>query len=108
MTPAVDELIGTSEALIAALDAHDVDAIEAALPAFGRSVNALKNSGGDRSAWLRSPALRGKVEEAMRLADAARARILYLSDRTQQRLDIFAVAAGRFDATPATYGRPGR
>ncbi|ATE64445.1 hypothetical protein [Rhizorhabdus dicambivorans] len=101
---AVDRLIRSSEALIAALDAHDVDAIEAALPGFGQSVAALKSPGGG----LPTPGLKARLDKALALADAARARIRYLSDRTQQRIDMLAVAAGRFDCTPATYGRPGR
>ncbi|KQX26121.1 MULTISPECIES: hypothetical protein [unclassified Sphingomonas] len=101
---AVEDLIASSEALIAALDAHDIDAIETALPAFGRSVEAL-GAPGD---WTTSPGVRARLEEAMRLADGARARVRYLADRTQQRIDMLAVAAGRFDCTPATYGRPGR
>lgn len=101
---ALDGLIGSSEALIAALDANDVDAIEAALPALRRCVEALKSPGAQN--W--SPGLRARVEQALGVSDAARARIRYLSDRTQQRLDMLAAAAGRFDCTPATYGRPGR
>jgi len=101
---AVERLIGSSEALIAALDAHDVVAIEAALPAFGESVQALKSTGG----WQRSPRLPARVAEALKLAEAARVRVRYLADRTRQRIDMLAVAAGRFDCTPATYDRPGR
>lgn len=100
---AVDRLIGSSEALIAALDAHDIDAIEAALPAFGESVAALKSPG----VLHRTPGLQARLAEAMSLADAARARVRYLADRTQQRIDMLANAAGRFDCTPATY-KPGR
>lgn len=101
---AVDGLIGSSEALIAALDSHDLEAIEAALPAFGRSVEAIRGP----SEWKLSPGVRARLEEALRLADGARARVRYMADRTQQRIDLLAVAAGRFDCTPATYRRPGR
>lgn len=101
---AVDGLIGSSEALIAALDSHDIEAIEAALPAFGRSVEAIRTPGD----WTPSPGVRARLEEALRLADGARARVRYMADRTQQRIDLLAVAAGRFDCTPATYSRPGR
>jgi hypothetical protein len=101
---AVEGLIAASEALIVALDAHDIDAIEAALPAFGRCVEAL-GAPGD---WTSPPGVRARLEEAMRLADGARARVRYLTDRTQQQIDMLAVAAGRFDCTPATYARPGR
>ncbi|KKC25290.1 hypothetical protein [Sphingomonas sp. SRS2] len=96
---AVDGLIASSEALIAALDAHDIEAIEAALPLFGQSVAALKSPG----VFNKTPGLSARLAEAMKLADSARARIRYLADRTQQRIDMLATAAGRFDCTPATY-----
>ena len=107
---AVDDLIGSSEALIAALDAQDIEAIEGALPAFGASLAALKSSGkssgkpsGGRE---RSPGLSASLEQALKLADVARIRVHYLADRTRQQIDMLATAAGRFDCTPATYARP--
>lgn len=99
----VDRLIGSSEALIAAFDAHDINAIEAALPAFRQSIAALKSPG----SFSKTPGLLARLAEAMKLADAARVRVHYLADRTQQRIDMLATAAGRFDCTPATYN-PGR
>lgn len=100
----IDRVIESSEALIAAFDAHDIDAIEAALPAFGSSVGALKTPG----AWQQAPGLFARLEKAMALADVARTRALCLADHNRQRIDLLAAAAGRFDATPATYGRSGR
>ena len=98
---AIDRLLVSSRALIAALDTHDIDAIEAALKDFGDSVEGLRSPGG----WDDSPALAARLAEAMTLADAARARVRYMADRTRQRIDLLAMAAGRFDCTPATYGR---
>lgn len=98
---AVNRMIATSEALIAALDAHDVEAIETTLPKFGESVRDLRSSGG----WQRSPELSARLAKAMALADAARTRVRYLADNNRQKLDMLATAAGRFDCTPATYGR---
>ena len=97
----VERLILSSEALIAALDSHDIDAIEDAVAAFGQSVEALKVPGG----WPQTANPPARLAEALKLADAARARVRYLSDRTRQRIDMLAVATGRFDCTPATYGR---
>ena len=97
-----DAPITSSAALIAALDANDIEAIEAALPALRRSVETLKAPGGP--SW--APGLRDQVQQALGVADSARARIRYLTDRTQQRIDMLATAAGRFDCTPATYTRP--
>lgn len=102
---AVDDLIASSEALIAALDAQDIEAIEGALPAFGASVAALKSSGKSSSGRQRPPGLSARLEQALKLADAARIRVRYLADRTQQQIDMLATAAGRFDCTPATYAR---
>jgi len=100
---AIGHVINSSEALIAALDAHDIDAIEAALPIFGRSIETLKSPGG----WVQAPGLSARVARAIELADAARIRVCYLADRTQQQIDMLAAAAGRFDCMPATY-RPAR
>lgn len=101
---AVEAMIASSEALIAALDAHDIDAIEAALPAFGHSVEVLKSPGD----WHQSPGLQARLKHAMKLAESARTRVRILADRNRQQIDMLATAAGRFDVTPATYGRPGR
>lgn len=100
---AVERLIETSEALIAALESHDVDALEAALPAFGQSVAALKSPGD----WQRSPGLSARVKHALELAEAARVRVRLMADNTRQRIDLLAAAAGRFDCTPVTYTRGG-
>ena len=99
---ALNRMIASSEALIAALDANDIDAIEGRLPEFGESVRDLRSSGG----WQKSADLSARLSQAMALADAARTRIRYLADNNRRKLDMLATAAGRFDCTPATYGRP--
>lgn len=98
---AIDHVIASSEALIAALDAHDIEAIEHALPAFGESVARMKSVGG----WHVSPGLSERLAKAMSLADAARTRVRFLADTNRQRIDLLATVSGRFDCTPATYGR---
>ena len=98
---AVNRMIASSEALIAALDAHDIEAIETRLAAFGASVGHLKTSGD----WQRSPELSARLARALALTDAARTRVRFLADSNRQRIDMLANAAGRFDCTPATYGR---
>jgi len=95
----VERLIGASTALIAALDAHDVDAIETAVPAYDESVAALKSPGD----WQRSPGLFVRLKHALDLAEAARIRISMMADANRQRADFLAAAAGRFDCMPATY-----
>ena len=98
----IADLIGAETAMIAALDADDIDAIEAALPIFGKAVSRMKAE----DAWRQTPGVVDRLRHALTLADAARVRILYLADRNVRRMDLLATAAGRFDCTPATYGRP--
>ena len=98
---ALNRMIAASEALIAALDAHDIEAIEGALPAFGASIRELRSSG----SWQQSPELSARLAKAIALADAARTRVRFMADSNRQRIDLLAIAAGRFDCTPATYGR---
>lgn len=103
MNETVERLIGASAALIAALDAHDVDAIETVLPAYDESIVALKSPGD----WQRSPGLFVRLKHALELAEAARIRIRMMADANRQRTDLLAAAAGRFDCMPVTYA-PGR
>lgn len=95
-------LIAAETAMIAALDADDIDALEAALPIFGESVKKMKPAG----AWRQTPGIADRLRHALALAEAARVRVRYLADRNVRRMDLLATAAGRFDCTPATYGRP--
>jgi hypothetical protein len=99
---AVDRLIAASEALIAALDRHDVEAIERALPEFDESVRQLKSS----SDWKRSPELLARLKQARALTSAARTRVRYLADHNRHQLDMLATATGRSDYTPIAYTRP--
>lgn len=98
----VADLIAAEAAIIAALDADDIDAIEASLPLFADSVTKMKTGG----AWRQTPGIADRLREALKLADAARVRVRYLADRNVRRMDLLATAAGRFDCVPATYGRP--
>jgi hypothetical protein len=99
---ALDGLISAETALVGALDTGDIDAVEAAMSGFGAAVERMRASG----PWAPDPALRDRVQQALSLSEAARVRIRYLSDRNQQRIDLLAAAAGRFDHTPVTYARP--
>jgi len=101
---ALDGLIAAETALIAALDADDIDAIERAIPLFGLCVEGLRTPG----AWIQVPGVLDRLQKAYALSEEARVRARYLADRNQQRLDLLAAAAGRFDCAPATYGRPAR
>jgi hypothetical protein len=98
----LDRLIAVETRLVAALDAGDVEAIEAVLPDFAASVVALKPL-----PWADMPHAKARVREALTIADSARVRVRLLADHNQQRMDLLAAAAGRFDCTPATYSRAG-
>lgn len=97
----VDALAASSAALVAALDAQDIDAIEKTLPDLTARVAEMKA----RGAWAPSPRLKQSLHAALEIVDGARFRLRYLSDRNQQHIDMLAEAAGRFDCTPATYSR---
>jgi hypothetical protein len=96
----VDRVIAAQAALIAALDASDVAAIEAATTTLSGLLTALRSSG----AVVGAP--RERVDHALRQSDAARTRINYLADRTRQRLDRLAERRG--GRRPATYDSLGR
>jgi hypothetical protein len=97
-------MIAAETALIAALDADNLSAIEAALPMLGAGASSLRTDG----VWRKTPEILDRLGNAIALADAARIRIRYLADRNQRRIDLLATAAGRFDCAPATYTRPSR
>lgn len=87
----LDALIAAERALIAALDADDVAAIERTTTDYANALRHVRGGG----AWAAAPELRARVVEALRLADAARARVNLLVDRTRQRLALLSRAAGR-------------
>ncbi len=89
--PGIDALIASERALIAALDADDVAAIERTTTDYA---NVLRHVQGAGAGWA-APELRARIVEALRLADAARARVNLLVDRTRQRLTLLSRAAGR-------------
>ena len=87
----IDALIAAERALIAALDADDVVVIERTTTAYANALRHLSGAGTCAAA----PELRGRIAEALRLADTARARVNLLVDRTRQRLALLSRAAGR-------------
>ena len=97
---ALEALIVTQRALIAALDADDVAGIaqhSAGMEQMIVRVRATPPGAAD-------PAL---AREAMRLADVARVRINVLADTTAGRLARLAAATG-IGTTAPTYGRDAR
>ena len=99
---ALDRLEASHTALIAALDARDVDVLESVLGSLRAAVEEVRAQGG----WHTDPALRDKVTHILGLAEAARQRVGFLTDQNRQRLEALATASGR--VPPAVYGRQGQ
>lgn len=98
---ALQQLDEAQAALIAALDAHDVDAIDAANLAVAGAVQAVRAAGG----WRDRPSLRDDLVRILRSAEAARGRVNALADRNQRDFDKLISLGG----TPRAlaYGRRG-
>ena len=91
MTPTVlDQLITSETALIEALDGDDVAVLEAAMTDFRDTLDLLKSKG----AWHATPETVAQLTRALALAEAARVRVNYLTDRTRRRINLLSDAAG--------------
>ncbi len=103
MIPAsLSRLEACQEALIAALDADDLDRLEPAILAFRDAVEEVRAQGG----WRDNPEVAGTAAHIKALAEAARVRVNFLTDLNQRRIEAFAAARGRSVAT--TYGARGQ
>ena len=103
MIPTVlDQLIASETALIEALDGDDVAVLETAMTDFRDTLDLLKSKG----AWHATPETVAQLTRALALADAARVRVNYLTDRTRRRIDLLGEAAGV--ARVSGYQRDGR
>jgi hypothetical protein len=87
---AVTRLNGACEALILALDHGDAQAVETATSEFASALDQIRAIGG----WHATPKLADEVRRALHLADAARARVNYLTDLTRRRFDMLCRNAG--------------
>lgn len=99
----LDRLTGAAEGLIDALDKGNAQSVEEATRRFTDAIDAVRAVGG----WHASPTIVEKLQHAMKLADAARARINYLADINRRRFDMLCKAAG-LDAPANAYDRRGR
>lgn len=99
---ALEHLQACQEGLIAALDGHDVEALEASLTQLSQAVDVARAAG----AWRDQPDIVQHAKRIHGLAEAARIRVNFLTDLTQRRLDQLAVVRGR--APLAVYSRQGR
>lgn len=88
-------------ALIAALDAQDIDAIESAVVAFRDVVEEVRAAGG----WRDNVEVAEEVAQIAALSEAARIRVNFLTDVNQQRIAALAAVRGR--AIGAGYRRDG-
>lgn len=89
------------EALLAALDANDTAAIDAAVSAFGDSVRALREA-----AEPLGPDAAARARELRRRLDQAQMRVNFLTDMARRRLDRLGEMGGRGQV--AVYAREGR
>lgn len=89
-------------ALIDALDAQDVDALESAIEDFRAALDDVRG----RGAWYDDPGVLDSATRIHALSEAARIRVNFLTDLNQQRIN--ALAAARGLEGNMTYGRSGR
>lgn len=99
--PSLRRLEACHRALIGALDAHDVEKLEAALAQFREAVDEVRAAGG----WRDHPEIIDRVVRIYQLSEAARIRVNFLTDMNRQRIEALAAVRGR--ATGAPYRRDG-
>lgn len=99
MKATLERLQALHEALIGALDANDVIAIEAAGRELDETLAQLRGF----ENWVAAPELKLAAERIGRLAEAAMMRVNVLNDQAKRRSQ--ALAAARGQASPAIYGR---
>jgi hypothetical protein len=80
---ALDTLIERQAALIAALDGHDVAAIERATSALADAICTLQRS----DVWRDDKAVHAKIDHGLKQTTAASIRVNALSHWTRQRID---------------------
>ena len=99
---AIERLIAESEALVRALDAQELGALDAAHRGLREALADVAACG----AWRLHADLRERVATSLRLLEAARGRVNYLADSTRRRLDRLSELTGAPRTSP--YGRHGR
>jgi len=92
----IERIASSQEALIGALDANNLAAIEAAVADLGAAVGDLRRSAD-------AEALSEHLPTAMALNQAARVRVNFLTDNNRRRLH--AMAAIRGASSGLTYSR---
>lgn len=100
---ALDRLVAAKTLLIEALDGGDAAELEAAVAGLGETLDLLKTNG----QWHPTPETIALLTRALALAETARTRVNYLTDRNRRSLEILSTAAGAARNPPA-YGPDGR
>ncbi len=85
------QLQARHEALIAALDSNDIEAIGEACTGLDQTLTSLSSV----QAWVATPELKAAAERIGSLADAAAMRLNVLADQARRRADALAIARGR-------------
>jgi hypothetical protein len=99
---ALQQLSDAQAALTAALDAYDVDAIDAATAAVAVAVDEVRVAGG----WRERLGLRDELVRVLRNAEAVRGRVNKLADVNLRKLDKLVSLTGAPRAI--AYGRSGK
>ena len=99
---ALQQLSDAQAALTAALDARDIEALDAATAAVAVAVDEVRVVG----SWQDRPALREDLIQVLNGADAARGRVNALADINRRKLDKLISLAGAPRAV--AYGRSGK
>ena len=97
----LDRLELCQEALIRALDANEIEAVESAVGDLYEAVNEVRAAG----AWRRDESLKARAKRVLALIEAARIRVNFLTDRNRERLEQLAALRGRVHA--GVYSREG-
>lgn len=97
---AIENLIDCQSALIRALDGGDVSAVEAATAQVARALEQVRQEAPPRREE------RGRVDYALRQAEAARGRVNFLTDRVAQRIERLPERRGH--RTVQTYTNTGK
>jgi hypothetical protein len=98
----LEHLEACQKGLIAALDGHDVEELEASIVRLSAAVQVARAAG----AWRDRAEVVQHARRITGLAEAARVRVNFLTDLTQRRLDRLTEARGLPPA--AVYSRSGR
>lgn len=98
MKSALEQLEGRHDALIAALDLNDPDAIAAASRDLSDALAAVQSV----HSWAAEPEVKRTAKRIGRLADAAMVRVHVLADQARRRAEALALARGQSAALTYT------